>query len=82
MSEELIRQFLFAEYQKLGNKDFYVRSRKLSRILKLSTWSIGHHLGTLQSEGLVRKDKQKLWITNFNHAEEKVKDHWWSRINR
>lgn len=81
MSEEAIYNYLFSEYQK-RNGDFFFKARKIARVLHLKTKSVGRHLSEFEELGFVGKYRKYVWRTNFNHAEEKVKAHWWSRINR
>ena len=64
-TEDIILQFLLLEFEKKGNKNFYFKARKISRITGYSSRKIGRILGNLEDENILTKEKQKLWRTNF-----------------
>jgi len=68
-----IEAYLFEQYQKRGSLYFYFTSRKISRILKLSSHAVGHYLTTLKTEGVIFKFNQRIWVTNFRKKPQEKK---------
>lgn len=64
-AEDIILQFLLLEFEKRNSKNFYFKARRLSRNLSLSTRKISRVLTTLAVEGILLKEKRRLWKTNF-----------------
>ena len=78
MNENIIRDFLYQQYQSLG-REFHFSTRKLSRKLQLSKWSICKNLTALESQGIIMKDLDKrkhtpfIWVTTFGKQKEPEK---------
>ena len=81
-----IEKYLFAEYQKRGNVDFFVHSNKLVKHVGKSSHAIGYGMRILADTGSVIRYKKQLYKTIFSHKNElkpePIKKSWWKRIFR
>jgi hypothetical protein len=75
-TSDAVKNYILQQYQKRGNLDFYFTSRKLGRLLHISTSSVGCTLATLRETGMVQRYNRKIWITTIN-KKEPVKTPFW-----